>query len=455
VISQIDRSRLPEPGAAKPFAFPPIEKSVLPGGLRVWTVRHAAVPVLSFMLLVRRGAAEDPPGREGLAALTADMLDEGSGGRSAIEVHEAIARLGGQLDTDIGADGTALTISVLSRFGDRALTLLADIGARPALADADFARVHQLRLHRLVQLRDMPTAVADRTFARLLFGAGPYGHTPIGFERTVAAIEADDVRRFHAAMFEPGSSVLLAVGDCDHETVARLATDAFAGWQPRASAPPQADLAPPAPPRLNVVPRPGAAQSELRIGHIGVARDTPDYHALVAANMVLGGQFVSRVNLNLRQDKGYTYGARTGFDFRRRPGPFTLQASVHTAATTHAIEESFAEIAAVRGPRPITPTELATGVAAVTRGYARNFETAEQIARAVTQIALYDLPDDYFARFVPLMEQVTAAEATAAAARHLHPDRLTTLIVGDLDAIAGELGRLGLGEPAVLSADAL
>ena len=206
----------------------------------------------------------------------------------------------------------------------------------------------------------------------------------------------------------------------------------------------------PKPARLNVVPRPGAPQSELRLGHVAVARNTPDYHALVAANMVLGGQFVSRINMNLRTEKGITYGARTSFDFRRLPGPFALQVSVQTAATAIAIEESLGEIAALRGPRPVTPPELALGIAALTRGYARNFETAEQVARAVTQLALYDLPDDYFAQFVPRVEQVTSEDVTRVAARYLDPARLTALIVGDFDAIAPDLARLGLGEPVVL-----
>jgi zinc protease len=201
------------------------------------------------------------------------------------------------------------------------------------------------------------------------------------------------------------------------------------------------------------VPRPGAPQSELRIGHVAAARDTPDYHALVAANMVLGGQFVSRINLNLREGKGLTYGARTAFDFRRMPGPFTLQVSVQTAGTVRAIAESLDEIAAIRGPRPISDAELALGVAALTRGYARNFETAEQIARAVMQLALYDLPDNYFAEFVPRVEGVTAEEATRVMARYTDPDRLTTLIVGDIEAIGQDLPGLNLGAAVVLSAD--
>src|SRR6185369_14478842 len=171
--------------------------------------------------------------------------------------------------------------------------------------------------------------------------------------------------------------------------------------------------------RLNVVPRPGAPQSELRIGHIAVSRSTPDYHALLAANMVLGGQFVSRINLNLRADKGITYGARTGFEFRRRPGPFALQVSVDKAATALAISESLDEIAAIRGPRPVSSDELAVGVAALTRGYARNFETLDHIGRAIAQIALFDLPDDYYSQFVPRIEEVTPDDVTEVTARHL------------------------------------
>ena len=175
-----DRSKLPLPGPARAFAFPPVEKSVLPTGLRVWSVHHPQVPVVSFVCLVARGAADDPPGKDGLAALTADMLDEGSGDRSAIQIHEALARLGAQFDTDIGSDATAISVTVLSRLADRALSLIGDMVARPALREGDCERVRQLRLHRLTQLRDSPGVVADRAFLKLLYGDDPYGHSPIG-----------------------------------------------------------------------------------------------------------------------------------------------------------------------------------------------------------------------------------------------------------------------------------
>jgi predicted Zn-dependent peptidase len=448
-----DRTRLPVPGPARPFHFPAIDKSTLSNGMRVWSAHHSTIPVVTLALMIRRGAADDPSGREGLAAISIDMMDEGSGELSAIEIHEALSRLGGQLDSDIGADAAVLTITCLERFLRPVLMLLADIVARPSLHEADFERVRQLRLHRLTQLRDVPGAVADRAFFKLLYGGHPYGHTPLGNEASLTSLRIDDVRTFHQTVLRPSDTTLIVAGDCDHADVQAFAAEAFGEWTGAAPGDLPTGPALPQPPRLNIIPRTGAPQSELRIGHVAVARNTPDYHALIAANMVLGGQFVSRINLNLREEKGLTYGARTSFDFRRMAGPFSLQVSVQTEGTAQAIHESLAEIAAIRGSRPATDAELALGVAALTRGYARNFETAEQVGRAVTQIALYDLPDDYFDQFVPKIERVTAQDITRVASDYLHPERLMTLVVGDYETIAGDLRRLDLGTPNLLSAD--
>jgi len=446
-----DRSRLPLPGPPSSFAFPAIAKSVLPNGLAVWTVPHHAVPLMSLVLLLRRGSAADPVGKDGLAAITADMLDEGSGDLSAIEIHEALGRIGAQFDTDIGSDAMSASTTVLTRFTDRALELLSDMVVRPALRESDFSRVRQLRMHRLTQLRDMPASVADRTFLKLVYGLHPYGHSPIGNEMTLSGMTIDDVHAFHAQELRPQAATLIAVGDCEHDAVVRLAERVFGDWQSAAGNTAPADGTLPSPAKLNVVPRAGAPQSELRIGHVAAPRDTPDYHALVVANTILGGQFVSRINLNLREDKGFTYGARTAFEFRRLRGPFVLQVSVQTSATARAIEESLGEIAGMRGSRPVTEEELTLGIAALTRGYARNFETAEQIARAVMQLALFDLPDDYFDEFVPTVERVTADDIGRVMERHVDPARLTTLVVGDLDTIGADLPTLGLGEPVILS----
>ena len=452
--AKVDRSQLPGPGPTRALPFPAIAKSALPNGRGVWTARHEQVPIVSLMLLIRSGAAADPAGADGLAAVTADMLDEGCGELSAIDVHQAIARVGAQFDTDIGSDATVVSVTVLSRFVSRALELLSDIVVRPALRETDFLRVRQLRLHRLTQLRDMPGALADRAYLKLLYGAHPSGHAPIGSEASLGAMTVNDVRAFHARTMRPSAATLIAVGECDHAELAGLAANVFGGWTEPSDAPPAA-LDGSLPPRtgLAVVPRPAAPQSELRIGQVAVGRDTPDYHALVVANTILGGQFVSRINLNLREHRGLTYGARTGFEFRRMPGPFSLQASVQTSGTAVAIHESIAEIAGIRGVRPVTADELSLGIAALTRGYARSFETSEQIARGAMQLALYDLPDDYFEQFVPTIEAVTSDDVSRVMTRHLDPSRLTTVVVGDVDAIGRELEELGQGAPVMLASD--
>jgi predicted Zn-dependent peptidase len=449
----VDRSRLPALGPDPAFTFPEIRRTTLANGLRAWTVEHREVPLISALVLVPAGAAADPGDRPGLAAITGDLLDEGCGDLDGLALHDALGRIGAQLDTEVGPDATLLAVTVLERFAPRALQLLADMAIRPRLEDGEFTRVRELRLNRLIQLRDLPPALAERAFARLIYGDHPYGHLPIGTEESLRALSVDEVRRFHAAWFDPRRTTVIAVGDAPHHRLAALLEDAFGGWQP-AGAPPTAGALPaaaaPVPPetKLQLIHRPGAAQSELRIGHVSVARSHPDYHALVVLNLVLGGQFVSRINMNLREDKGFTYGARTSFEFRRGPGPFVLQASVQSDATAAAVRESLAELAAVRGARPVTRAELELGRAAVTRGYPRNFETADHVGRAAAQLALYDLPYDYFTTFVPTVLSLSESDITRAAAAHIHPGRLAAVVVGDRDVIGASLEDLGLGAAA-------
>jgi zinc protease len=445
-MSAVDRSRLPALGPEPIFTFPEIRRRVLDNGLRVWTVEHHDVPVLNVLLLLPAGAADDPADRPGLAAITGDLLDEGSGGLSALEFHEALGRLGASLDTEVGSDATLLGVTMLERFADRGLALLADLVTRPRLERAEFDRVRELRVNRLTQLRDVPSAVAERVFVQRLYGDHPYGHLSIGTEASLAALTVDDVVQFHDTRYDPAFATLILVGDATHDQLANLADRAFGRWATAAHRR-RADRSGEAPPlpdeRLVLVHRPGSAQSELRMGHVSVARSTPDYHALLTLNMILGGQFVSRINMNLRERKGYTYGARTSFDLRRGAGPFVLQASVQSEATTDALREAIGELRAIRGDRPVTHEELLLGRAALTRGYPRNFETAEQIARAAAQLSLYDLPDDYFSRFVPTVLALTADDITRAGASYIHPDSLLTVIVGDRDRIGPSVETLG------------
>jgi len=451
----VDRSALPRPGPEPHFAFPEIRRQRLQNGVDVWTAEHSDVPLISALVLIRAGAAFDPGDRPGLAATTGDLLDEGCGDLDALALHEALGRLGAQLDTEVGADATLVGITTLSRSAAPSLELLAEMVMTPRFADQDFERVRDLRLNRLLQLRDMPPAVAERVFAKVLYDEHPYGHLPIGTELSLRAMQRGEAAAFHQHNYDPSRVTVIAVGDATHARLAELVDDAFGRWAPaddRRSYPDPAALPvpvrdPAVADRLFIVPRADAPQSELRIGHVAAARTTPDYHALVALNLVLGGQFVSRINTNLRERKGYTYGARTSFEFRRGPGPFVLHASVQSESTADAIRESLAELNAIRHDRPVSREELELGRATLTRGYPRNFETAEQIGRAIAQLALYDLPDNYFSEFVPKVLSLTPDDLTRAAVTHIHPDRLLTVIVGDPDKIGDSLGDLGLGTP--------
>jgi predicted Zn-dependent peptidase len=289
-----------------------------------------------------------------------------------------------------------------------------------------------------------------------MYAQHPYGHVPIGSNTALTRISLDDTSALHAAMFRPSRASLVMTGELSHQEMIEIANGAFGEWADesgtripvqRASAIEPSEVAPP---RLAIVPREAAAQSELRIGHLSTRRNTPDYPALLVMNALLGGQFVSRINLKLREEKAYTYGARTGFDWRRGLSPFVLTASVHTASTADAIADAIAEIEGLRDSRPPTQDELVLAKASLTRGYPRNFETAQQVARSVAQLALYDLPDSYFAEFVPKVNAIGQDDVTRAAAQYLVPEKMSILIVGDHSAIADSLGTLGLGTASVL-----
>ena len=450
-----DRSRLPDVGADPAFTFPAIVRHTLPNGLAVRTIEHHSVPIVTFTLQIDGGSGADRAGQEGLSAVVADMVDEGTGSMTAIDVSDALSRIGADYDVDVGADTTVFTLTTLTRFAERGASLLADLTVQPSLRQEDFDRIRQLRLDRLKQLKDSAPATAERAFLRLVYGSHPYGHLAIGADAALRVLSLEEVRSFHAQRFQPTRATLVIAGALSHQQLLDAAAR-FGEWA-SASAPtnnpaPASTVMPPMQPgaRLALVHREGAAQSELRLGHLAAKRSTPDYPSLVVMNAVLGGQFASRINLKLREEKAFTYGARTGFDWHRGLSPFVLQASVHTAATAESIADSFAEIEGIRGSRPPTRDELALAKASLTRGYPRNFETTQQVARSVAQLALHDLPDTYFAEFVPRINVVSGDDVTRAAAAYLDTSKLATLIVGDHSAIADSLPALGLGEPRVL-----
>ena len=447
-MSPADRTALPGLADPTPFPFPRIETRALPNGIRLWTIDRPPSELVTVLLLLRHGSAADPPGRAGLAALTGDLLDEGSRERDGVELHQALQRIGGALATEVTSDGTLVSVTALARFAREAIAHLIEVVARPRFDPDDVARVRGLRLSRLTQMQRIAGSVADRAWLAALYGSHPYAHSAIGTAPSLEAAGPEDVAAFHARHFGAAGWTVIVVG-AGAARLRALAVEQFAAVPAAgagaAPAPPP-DPAP-SPRRLVLVPRPGAVQAEVRLGHLGAARTSPDYPALLVLNMVLGGQFVSRINLNLREKKGYTYGARTVLDLRRGRGPFVLRAAVETSAATDALREAAAEIAAIGADRPVSAGELDGARAALTRGFARRFETAGQLAVAAMRLALFDLPADDYAAFVPRVAAVDAGAIAAAAARHLQPERLIAVVVGDVDKLPSSLGDAGFGAP--------
>ena len=454
----VDRTRLPAPGPVPAVQFPQARVVRLSTGLAMRTVEHAGSPVVQWVWLVPTGSAGDPSALPGLAALTADLLDEGSTTKSALEVHAALDRIGGRLGIQVGSDATSLSLMTPSQFAAEGLALLEEIAIRPRFAETDFERVRDLRRSRLRQMRSVPGAIADRVYLETLYPLHPYGHLGIGTDEALSSVTVADVEQFHRDEYLLAQATLIGAGALTHEAFCEMAESVFGGVS--AGLPVEAtggvrvepDGAESPAAKIVLVDRPGAVQSELRVGHVGIARRVADYHAVLVLNMVLGGQFVSRLNRILREEKGYTYGVHTSFDCRRWPGPFAVQGSVQADATVESVQEVLKQMEAIGGAGPVTPEELNLARAALTKGFARGFETAGQIARGVAQLVQHDLPADEYDRFIARVDEVDMAAVTLAAATHLRVDRASVVVVGPAEQVAEGLAALGLGDPLRLEA---
>ncbi|HEX5708358.1 MAG TPA: pitrilysin family protein [Pyrinomonadaceae bacterium] len=440
-----DTSRLPKPGPEPSLTLPAIERRTLSNGLEVLVVRHAELPVVNMNLVVKTGGAADPADRAGLASMTASMIDEGTTRRSALDISNELASIGASLNTGAGWDSSSASLLSLKRHLDRALDIFADVVISPSFPENEMRRLRDQRLTSLKQRRDDATAIASVVYPTIIYGrAHPYGHSLIGDETSVAGYTAGDVRKFYDTYYRPNNAALVVVGDVTAAEIVPKLERAFGRWE-RGHVPAVDVTAAPQERTRNViylVDRPGAAQSVLNIGHIGVPRSNPDFFPLLVMNQLLGGQFISRVNLNLRENKGYTYGARTAFDYRRGAGPFMASAGVQTAVTKESVAEFIKELRGVRGEMPVTPEELAYAKQSLTRGFPRTFETPANIATRLEDIVIYELPDDYFNNYVARVNAVTLEDLTRVANRYVNPTRLAILVVGDRKVIEKGLREL-------------
>ncbi|HEX8720282.1 MAG TPA: insulinase family protein [Pyrinomonadaceae bacterium] len=446
----VDTSKLPKPGPVPTFKLPPAERRTLSNGLEVLVVRHSELPIVAFDLVVKMGAAGDPAGQAGLASLTADMLDEGTKTRSSLEISDQFSDIGASLGVSSGWDSTTANLTTLKRHVDRALDLAADVLLNPSFPEKEFQRLRDQRLTGFRQRRDDAGQIASLVYASLLYGKNhPYGRPLGGDEESMRAITVADVRKFYETFYRPNNSTLIVVGDTTADEIVPKLERAFGHWEKAhvpavdvSAAPVERDK-----PALYVVDRPGSAQSVIYAGHVGVPRSNPDYFPLLVMNNLLGGGFVSRINLNLREDKGYTYGARSFFDFRRGAGPFTATAPVQTAVTRESVFELMKELRGVRGEIPVTEQELEYAKQGIIRGFPRTFETPAQIADRLETVVTYDLPDTYFNSYIERIQAVTLDDVKRVANRYLQPGRMAVVVVGDRQKIEQGLRELEtLGE---------
>ena len=449
-----DRSKPPALGPAARLTLPDIQKRTLSNGLPVWVVESHEVPLVQVSLVVFAGSADDPAGEFGLASLTAAMLDEGAGTRSALEVADAAEFLGANLSTTSSFDASAVRLNVPARQLEQALPIMADVALRPTFPSAELERLRQERLTALLQARDDGAAVVGPAFARVVFGATHrYGTGATGTTATLKAFTPVQLRAFHAAMYRPGNATLIVAGDVTAGSALPLLERAFGGWT--AAAPAKKTPVAAAPQltarEVSIVDIPGSEQSQIRIGWVGVPRSTPDDFALQVLNTVLGGSFTSRLNQNLREEHGYSYGASSRFDMRLSPGPFTAGAGVQTDKTAESLQEFFKELAAIG--TPIGEDELAKAKNYLALGFPGDFETIGDLAGRLEELAVYKLPDLYYAEYTANIRAVTAAAVQRAAATYIQPGKFAVVVVGDRQKIEPGIRALNLGPVRVLSVD--
>lgn len=451
LAQQADRSKPPAVGPAPSLKLPAITKRTLSNGLQIWVIGVHKVPTVHLELAIRTGVAADPPGKFGLASLTADMLDEGAGTRSALQISDDIDYLGASLETAAAPDATYVELHVpVARLGE-ALPIMADVVIRPAFPDAELKRLREERLATLLEMEDDPEQLVTVAFPRLVFGEQHrYGSPILGTAASLKSFTVADLKAFHAGQFNPANAVLVVAGDVAADTVIPQIEQALGSWKSPApvKVPPVPQASQLTARKVYLIDKPGAAQSQIRIGWVGVPRSTPDYFPLRVLNTVLGEAFTSRLNNNLREVHGYAYGASSRFDMRLSAGAFYAAAGVQTDKTSEAVKEFFNELARIHEPVPAAELEKAKNYLALLMP--RSFETTRGTADALAQAWVYDLPADYYTTYADRVRAVTAADVKRVADRYIQPDKLAVVVVGDRKTIEPGLKALNLGPLTVV-----
>ena len=454
-----DRRQLPKTGTPPDLSLPMLQRDTLSNGLKLVLAERHQAPVVQFSLIVDAGLAADTTDRAGTAKLTLDMLDEGTQALDALQVAARAESLGARIGAGSIQDSSYISLDAIkARLAD-SLALYADVVLHPAFPDKELARLKPIRLAQIQQEKTEADGIAFRNYRRLIFGEGhAYANAGSGngTEAVVQAMTTDDLRTFYRRWVRPDNATLLVVGDTTLAEVKPLLERHFAGWKAPAEPLPTKNVAPvklPAHSRVFLINRTGAEQSVILAAHAAPPKSDPDDIAMTLANTTLGGLFTSRLNMNLREDKHWSYGASSGVVDARGPRPFYAYAAVQTDRTAESAREVLKELSDIRGKRQITATELRQAQDSQVLSLPGSAETTPEIASLFLNILTFGLPDSYYNELVRVTRAQTPDSAQAAIRKLVHPEALTWVIVGDLAKIEGPVRKLGLGEVKVLDAD--
>ncbi len=436
---------LPKAGVDPKFTLPAIEKTKLSNGLNVWLVKQNELPIVSMNMVLNAGGTLDSAEKSGVSSMTATMLNQGTKTRSAIEIANQLQSIGAFVNANADWDSTGVSMQTLTKNLDSALNIYADVVVNPSFPATELESIRRRALVGFVQRRSNPTAVAGVVYNKVLYGNQPYGRQLGGDEKSVKAMTRDDLVNFYNAYFHPNNATLIVVGDVDSKTLIPKLEKTFANWKAGdiTKANTMANETMSAKPGIYFVDKPGAAQSSVSIGQVGIDRSNPDYYAVQVMNSILGGGGTARLFMNLREDKGYTYGAYSRFTARRGAGPFSASGEIQTGSTKEALVEFVKELNGIRGAIPVTPTELETNKQSLIRRFPGGFETVGQISNQLSNLVVYNLPDNTFNEYISKVNAVTLDDVNRAAKKYLTPDKMAIVIVGDRKLVEPTIKELG------------
>ena len=452
-----DRKTMPAAGAPPLVQFPAVQRATLPNGLKILLAERHTVPVVNFGLIVDAGYSSDKPAAPGTSSLAMAMLDEGTSGRSSLEISEELGRLGAELRTGSGLDTCGVSLSTLKDKLDPALDIYADVILDPAFPEADFRRLQKLQIAQIGQEKDSPFGMALRILPKLIYGPDhPYGSpfTGSGTEASVAKLTRDDLVKFHKTWFKPGNATLVVVGDTTLAEIKPKVEKLFKGWA--AGAVPAKDIKPvalQAKPRIFLIDKPSAPQSMVIGGEPAPSSADPDAIAIETMNDILGGDFVSRINMNIRENKHWSYGAQSALVGAKGQRPFIVLAPVQSDKTKETIVEIGNELEGILGKKPITADEFQNAKNSKVLGLPGQWETMAAVQASLGEIVRFGLADDYFQKYSGRVQKLTMDDLARAAKKVVHPEAVTWVVVGDRAQIEPKLRELGYGPITVIDVD--